>query len=400
MTEKREAPLRGVRILDLSRVIAGPLCTMQLADMGAEVIKIENPAGGDDSRRLKPPEAGGESHSYLAYNRNKKSVALDIRKPEGQSIINEIAERSDVLVENFRVGVLKRFGLDYETMKTRHPHLIYVSISAYGQKGPMSDRPGYDPILQAETGMMTINGDPSGPPMRHQLSIIDMFTAFNTATAICAALYERRSSGRGQRIDMALMASAVAGLGNAGAHYLASGENPPRPGNEHPTAAGSTLFETRTGPIFIVLTYERFFVEFFRDIVTRPDIPEDPRFKERTARYENRAELHALLADIFAGDTCENWLKRLRDFPAGKVRTIKDALESEEVAARGMVRTVPHPTAGSVRLIGSPYCFSDTPIVEPIAPPLLGADTENVLTNLLGYDQPEIDKFRNKGIIP
>jgi len=372
---------------------------MQLADMGAEVIKIEKPEGGDDSRHLKPPEAGGEGHSYLAFNRNKKSVALDIRSPEGKEIIHKLAARCDVLIENFRVGVMKRFGLDYASMKTRHPHLIYLSISAYGQEGPMSDRPGYDPVLQAEFGMMSINGDPEGPPMRHQLSIIDTFTSIHATAAICAALYERRDSGDGQYIDIALMASAISVLGNAGAFYLVSGENPPRPGNSHPTSAPSTLFETKTDPIFVALGNDRLFGRFCRNVLNRPDIFKDLRFANRQVRAANRTELYALLADIFASDTRENWLVKMRALPAGPVRTVGEALESEEVAARGMVRTVDHPSAGPLRVIGSPYRFSKTPVVEPVAPPLLGADTEVVLTDMLGYDEAKIAELREKKII-
>jgi len=398
MAETSKAPLSGVRVLDLSRLIAGPLCTMQLADMGASVIKIENPRRGDDSRRL-PPFTGGESHSYLAFNRNKKSVALDMRTPEGQQIIEELASRSDVLVENFRVGVMKRFGLDYDAMKTRHPHLIYLSVSAYGQEGPMSDRPGFDPVLQAEFGMMSINGDPSGPPVRHQLTIVDTLTAMQSTTAVCAALYERRTSGKGQHIDMSLMTSGVSALGNAGGYYLVSGENPPRPGNPHPTFAPSTLFETQTDPIFVALSNDRLFEKFCREIINRPEILEDPRFVNGQARVANREEIHALLGEIFAGDTRENWLVRMRTLPIGPVRTIGEALESEEIAASGMIKTVDHPTAGSVRLVGSPYRFSRTPVIEPDTPPLLGADTDTVLESLLGYDEARIAALREKKII-
>ena len=371
---------------------------MQLADMGAEVIKIENPEGGDDSRRL-PPHVGGESHSFLSFNRNKKSVALDIRKPEGQQIINGLAAKSDVLVENFRAGVMKRFGIDYPSMKTRHPHLIYLSISAYGQEGPMSDRPGFDPVFQAEFGLMSINGEPDRPPLRHQLTIIDTFTAIQASTAICAALFERRDSGQGQHIDLAMMASAVSILGNSGGYYLVSGENPPKPGNPHPTFAPSTLFETKTDPVFVALSNDRIFNRFCREIINRPEIIEDPRFADGKARAENREEIHALLADIFAGDTRENWLVKMRAFPVGPVRTVGEALESEEIAASGLLKTVEHPTAGSVRLVGSPYRFSRTPVRSPSAPPLLGADTDAVLNEILGFDETRIAKLREEKII-
>jgi crotonobetainyl-CoA:carnitine CoA-transferase CaiB-like acyl-CoA transferase len=398
MTEKSKAPLSGVRVLDLTRIIAGPLCTMQLADMGAEVIKIENPEGGDDSRRL-PPEVGGESHSYLTFNRNKKSVAVDIRTPRGQQIIRELASRSDVMAENFRVGVMKRFGLDYASMETRCPHLIYLSISAYGQEGPMSDRPGFDPVFQAEFGLMMINGEPDGQPLRHQLTIVDTVTAMQATSAVCAAIIEQRKSGKGQHIDISMMACAVSALGNAGGYYLVSGKNPPRPGNPHPTFAPSTLFQTSTDPIFVALSNDRVFDQFCRTVLNRPEILEDPRFENGRKRAGNRDEIHALLSGIFATDTCENWLKKMRALPVGPVRTVGEALESQEIASAGMLKTVSHPSAGSIRLVGAPYKFSRTPVVEPSAPPLLGTDTDAVLNDLLGYDENKIAELRANQII-
>ncbi|MFC1886199.1 CaiB/BaiF CoA transferase family protein [Thermodesulfobacteriota bacterium] len=399
MNETPKAPLSGIRVLDLSRVIAGPLCTMLLADMGAEVVKIENPERGDDSRHITPPEVAGESHFYLAFNRNKKSVALDIRTPEGKKIIHELAAKSDVLVENFRVGVMKRFGLDYDSIKERHPHLIYVSISAYGQTGSLSYRPGFDPIMQAEFGMMSITGEADGPPLRHPMSIIDTFTANHAATAVCAALFARGDSGKGQRLEMSLMNSAVVGLGNVANYYLVSGESPKRIGNTHMTSVPSTMFETKTGPIYMATGSDRLFGQVCKNVLDRPDIIENPKFAEPTARSANRDELYALLRAIFASETREHWLEKMRDLPAGAVRTISDALESKEVAENNLVRTVDHPTAGSVKLVGSPYRFSETPTVEPKAPPLLGADTEDVLINLIGYDEATIAELREKRVV-
>jgi crotonobetainyl-CoA:carnitine CoA-transferase CaiB-like acyl-CoA transferase len=399
MNEASKAPLSGVRILDLTRVIAGPLCTMLLADMGAEVVKIENPERGDDSRHITPPEVAGESHFYLAFNRNKKSVALDIRTPEGTKIINEIAAQSDVFIENFRPGIMKRFGLDYDSMKERYPHLIYVSISAYGQKGSLSYRPGYDPVMQAEFGMMSITGEPDGPPLRHPMSIIDTFTANHAATAICAALYARGDSGKGQRVEISLMNSAVVSLGNVATYYLVSGENPERTGNTHMTSVPSTLFETQNGPIYMSSGSNRMFGRVCNDALNRPDIFENQKFSEPTARSANREELYTLLREKFASDTRENWLEKMRDIPVGAVRKIGEALESKEVTENNLVRTVDHPTAGSIRLLGSPYGFSKTPTVEPKAPPLLGADTEDVLINMIGYDDAKIAELRDNRVI-
>jgi crotonobetainyl-CoA:carnitine CoA-transferase CaiB-like acyl-CoA transferase len=399
MNETPTTPLGGIRILDLSRVIAGPLCTMLLADMGADVLKIENPERGDDSRHMIPFDASGESHFYLAFNRNKKSVALDIRKPEGKKVIHELAARSDVFIENFRVGVMKRLGLDYDSIKVRHPHLIYVSISAYGQKGSMSQRPGYDSILQAEFGMMSITGEADGPPLRHPVSIVDTFTANHAATAVCAALFARRDTGKGQRIEVSLMTSAVAGLGNMANYYLVTGESPKRIGNAQMSSVPATLFETETGPIYVSTGSDRLFGQLCNNVLRRPDIAENPKFAEPTTRSSNRDELYALLQEIFASDTRENWLEKLRDIPAGPVRTIGEALESKEVAENDLLRTVDHPTAGSIKLVGSPYRFSETPVAEPKAPPLLGADTETVLSELIGYDSGEIAELRKKKVI-
>ena len=398
MNAESNAPLTGIRVLDLTRVIAGPYCTMQLADMGADVIKIENPEGGDDSRHIKPPDLNGESHFYLAFNRNKKSVVLNLRAPEGRQIIRDLAAKSDVLIENFRPGVMKRFGLDYASMKESHPHLIYLSISAYGQKGMMSDRPGFDPVLQAEFGMMSITGEPEGQPMRHPLAFVDIFTSIHSVAAICAALYVRKNSGRGQYIEMSLMTSAICGLSNAAAYYLTSGENPRRVGNQHMASVPSNLFETQTGPIFIAVGNERLFGKLCRNVFNRPDILDDPRFSTQEQRSANREELNDVLREIFAGDTRENWLAKMRDLPAGAVRTIGEALESDDVAEQGMLQTVNHPY-GPLRVIKSVYRFSETPVVEPKAPPLQGADTEATLRELLGYDTAKIDDLRKKKVI-
>jgi len=392
-------PLHGIRVLDFSRVLAGPYCTMQLADMGAEVIKIENPDGGDDTRGFRPPEAGGEAHYFLAYNRNKKSVALDIRSAEGQAVVHDLAATCDVLIENYRVGVMKRFGLHWEAMRERHPHLVYTSVSAYGQQGPQSDRPGFDPVVQAETGMMSITGEADGPWLRHPLSIIDTFTAIHATAAIAAALYARRDTGRGQYIELALTDAAVAALGNSALYYLTSGQQPPRTGNSHPTSIPTNLFQTKTGPIYISVAPQRLFATLCRDVLKRPELIDDARFASPAARSANRDALYALLDETFMQDTRESWLVRMRDLPAGAVRTLAEALEDPALAERGMVTTVDHPTAGPIRLLGSVYNFSDTPVVPPAAPPLLGQHTDEVLGGLLGYDAGRIAALREARVI-
>lgn len=392
-------PLEGVRVLDFSRIIAGPLCTQQLADMGAEVIKVENPDAGDDTRRMTNPNAGGEGHFFLAFNRSKQSLALDPRDPEGKAVLLGLLEETDVLVENYRPGVMKRFGLDYESLAERFPKLIYLSVSAYGQTGPMWDRPGFDPVLQAESGMMSLTGEPDGEPMRHALSLVDTMTGLQAVGAICAALLARGKSGRGQRIDLALMDMAVAALGNAGLYYLCSGEQPKRAGNSHMTSTPTNLFYAADGPIYMALGTNRLYGQLCRDVLERPDLVDDPRFKEPTDRLANRPALFKILSETFATQPRDVWLKRMRHLPSGPVRMVGEALESEEVAARGMVAEVEHPKAGTIRVIGSPLNFSASKLRAYEPPPVLGQHTEAILRDRLGYDDEKIAKMRADGVI-
>ena len=306
---------------------------------------------------------------------------------------------ADVVVENFRVGVMKRFGLDYASLAERFPRLVYVSVSAYGQDGPMADRPGFDPVLQAEFGMMSLTGEPDGQPMRHPLSLIDTMTALYAAASVNAALLARRDTGRGQYIELALADVAVAALGNAGLYYLCSGEPPPRTGNSHITSTPTNLFHAADGPLYMALGTDRLFGQLCRDVLDRPDLPDDPRFATPAARLAHRPELFALLNEIFGSEPRDYWLSRMRHLPAGPVRSVAEALESEEVAHRGMVRTIEHPSAGPIRILGSPIHFSDTPVkVDSAPPPLHGSDTEAVLRGL-GYDDARIAALRAGGAL-
>ncbi|MEX2615909.1 MAG: CoA transferase [Alphaproteobacteria bacterium] len=401
MSDELDKPLSGIRILDFSRVLAGPLATQQMSDLGAEVIKIEHPEHGDDTRGMKPPEIGGESHFFLAANRNKRSVTVDFTKPEGMALIHELAGECDILIENYRKGVMSRRGLEYESMKDRHPHLIYCSISAYGRKSPLADLAGFDPVLQAEAGLMSFCGEKDGDPLRHPLSIIDTYTSLYATQAIMGAIMMRQRTGRGQFIDLALYDVAIAVLTNVGLGYLVSGKNPVRRGNEHPTSIPNGLFHSKTGPFYIALGNPRLWKMFCDGVIDRPEWALDPPYATREGRQENRAALYAQLGEIFATDIRERWLEKLvaAGVPGGAVREVSEALEAPETAARGMVVHVSHPTGGDIRLIASPLKFSETPVIDPVAPPLLGQHTDEVLAELLGKNAAEIDALRRKKII-
>lgn len=397
MTASGTPPFQGLRVLDLSRVIAGPACTQTLADFGADVIKIENPKGGDDTRNMAGPNHQGESHFFLSFNRGKRSIGLDLTKPEGTAIVHTLAEQSDIAIENFRPGVAKRLGVDYEALSAINPRLIYVSISAYGQQGPLSDRPGFDPVLQAESGMMAMNGPIDGPQMRHPLSIIDTFTSLHATTAIATALYARTKTGKGQYIELALFDAAVAATSNAAQHYLTDGTQLARAGNAHPTAAPVNVFEAEDGSIYLALGNQRLY-ETFCKLIDRPDLAEDPQFATMAARTQNRDALAAILDGVFAQETRAHWAEKLRSVPAGPVQTIGEAMDSEAVAVRGLVETVDHPH-GPMRQLASIYRFSDTPVQTHQRSPLLGEHTEAVLTDLCGLDTARITQLRAAGVV-
>ncbi len=401
MSKSGRPPLDGIRVIDFSRVIAGPMCTQILADMGAEVIKIENPDGGDDTRKGAGPRAGGpggESHFFMTYNRGKKSVALDFTKPEGQAIVHKLLAGADVMVENFRPGVLKKYGFDYASVATKYPKLIYLSISAYGQTGPLSDRPGYDPVLQAESGMMSVNGEANGEGLRHAIAIVDTMTAIHSVAAVNAALYARRDTGKGQQIDLALYDTALVSLGNMGSYYLIGGEQPRRAGNGHFASAPNSSFETANGKIYMAVANQKLFADTAKAL-GHPEWVTDPRFDTVANRVANKPELTRLMEEVLTTDTKENWAQKLRHLPAGPIRSMKEALDEPEVKRRGMLKTYRHSRVGDVPLIGSNFHFSDTPVDDTRPPPALGEHTDRVLTELAGLGEAEIAGLREKKVI-
>ena len=391
-------PLAGIRVLDFSRIIAGPLATQHLADLGAEVIKIENPITGDEVRGWDSSGQPGISSFFTAFNRSKKSVAIDLKTNQGQALVRELVKHCDVLVENFRPGVMSRFGLNESSLRSENPGLIYVSISAYGASGSMSDRPGLDPVLQAESGMMAMTGFEDGPPLRHPLSIIDTLTAVQALSAISVALYARASHGRGDFLDLALYDTAIGALNNAALGYLTSGDLPPKTGNSHMQATPVDLFQTKTEPIYMAVGSDRLFLRFCEDVIEQPDLANDERFKTPADRRLHRDALKEIIETVLKNEPADFWLQRLRHLPAGKVRSLDEALRADETRERNMLWTI-NDGDRVQEVLGSPFKFDYHALSQPKPPPQLGADTRSVLQDLLELTSEDLDDLHRRQII-
>lgn len=400
-------PLNNIRILDISRALAGPYCTMMLGDLGADVIKVERPVSGDESRGWGPPFVGkpygpypGESAYFIAANRNKRSLTVNIQTQEGQEIIRQLARTSDVLVENYRTGALDQMGLGYHDLHSLYPKLVYCSISGYGRTGPFAERPGYDAILQAEGGMMSITGPVDGPPSRVGIPIIDITSGMFAVTAILAALHARNLTGEGQLVDISLFDSHIALLANIASNYLVGGEPPRRLGNAHPNLAPYEEFSARDGWFVLGAANERQW-GLLCDMLGRPDMKTDSRFANNGKRVANREALVGELNKIFSQRKVNDWLTEMikADLPCGPINSIPQVFAHPQAQARNMIIESEHPTAGTVRLTGFPYKLSQTPAEIHRPPPLLGEHTEEVLTGLLDFSPEDVTSMRNKGAI-
>jgi crotonobetainyl-CoA:carnitine CoA-transferase CaiB-like acyl-CoA transferase len=399
--------LAGLRVLDLSRILAGPTATQLLADLGAEVIKVERPGAGDDTRRWGPPflpDANGadssESAYYLSANRGKHSVAVNIADPRGQAIVQALAAQSDILVENFKPGDLLRYGLDFASLSVANPRLIYCSISGFGQSGPNAHRAGYDFLVQGEAGLMSLTGEPDGPPLKAGVGIADVLCGMYAAVGILAAVQARHVSGCGQHIDLALMDAQVAMLVNQGVAYLTDGQVPPRRGNDHPTIVPYGTFPARDGTFILAIGNDAQFARF-TSLAGVPGLANDPRFATNTARVRNRSVLTSLLAAVTAGRTSGEWLSacETEGVPAGPVQDLAEVFASPQVAARGMRVRMAHASGRNIDLIGNPLKLSQTPVRYGKAPPSLGEDTGDVLAKLMGLTATELQALALDGVI-
>lgn len=391
-------PLQDIRVLDLSRVLAGPYCTMVLGDLGAEVIKVEPPEG-DETRGWGPPFAGGESAYYLCVNRNKRGMLVNLKMEEGKSILRELALQSDVLVENFRPGTLKKFGLDFEALHTLNPRLIYCSISGFGQTGPLRDMPGYDFMIQAMGGVMSITGEPDGEPMKVGVAVADLFAGQNAVIAILAALQARTFTGEGQFIDIALFDSELGWLANVASNFLISGKNPKRYGNAHANIVPYQSFQASDGWLVVAVGNDRQF-ESFCNVIGSPELALDEHFTTNSARVQNRDVLIPLLKPIFLEKTVSGWLSLIGDqFPCGPINNFEQVFAMRQVREREMLVEMPHPTIGVLPLVGSPLKMKGTPVQYKSPPPLMGEHTADILKDVLGYSEEKVLELKGRGCV-
>ncbi|MBI1748382.1 MAG: CoA transferase [Acidobacteria bacterium] len=394
------SPLDGLVVLDLSRILAGPYGTMILGDMGAEIIKIEEPSQGDDTRRWGPPFINGESTYFLSVNRNKKSITLNLKHDRGKEILWRLIEKADVLVENFRPGTLARLGFGFETVAARRPELIYCSISGYGQSGPRGGEAGFDVAVQGECGVMSVTGLPEGPPIKMGISIADIVAGMYAVQGILLSLIARGKTGKGQRVDIALLDGMISTLTYQAGIYFGTGRNPVRLGNRHPSLAPYEPFRAKDDYIIIAVGNEGLWQRFC-EAISSPELSTDVRFATGSRRVDNYAALRQRLDPIIAARPADEWLSlfRRRQVPCGLVRSVEQALNDPQLKARNMIAEIEHPVAGPIKMVGCPIHLSETPASVRIPPPRLGQDNEPVYREYLGFSAATLNDLRAAGVI-
>lgn len=394
-------PLAGVRVLDLSRILAGPWCGMVLGDLGAEVIKVEHPGSGDDTRDWGLRVGSTETAYFNSVNRNKRSVCLDLKSPEGQEIARGLAKKSDVVIQNFKFGGIEKLGLGYDKLSEEHQDLIYCSITGYDRTGPEATRPGYDLVIQGEAGLMALNGEATQPPLKFGVAVVDMVTGMYAAQAILAALFERQKTGKGRHIGMALFDCGLMITAYYGLESLLMGEDPPRYGNGHPSIMPYGVFDAEDGPVVVAVGNNSQFSRFCTDVIERPDLAADERFKTNMNRTINREALMPEIKHELGRRKRKNLLDRLSraGIPCGEVAGLHEALTSKRATDAGLVTTMPHPEAGSVNVLASPYRFDGERLPVRSAPPQLGEGTRQVLQELLGLSDEKLSQLKAKGVV-
>ena len=399
MTASATGPMAGTRVVDLTRILAGPLCSMMLGDMGAEVIKVEPPGTGDDTRGWGPPFAAGEAAYFLGVNRNKRSITLNMAAPAGQQVLRDLITKADVLVDNFKLGTLDKWGFTDAWFDQNAPRLVRCSITGYGSSGPKAALPGYDFILQAESGLMSICGPEDGGPTKYGVAIVDVCTGMLACNSILAALNARTRTGKGQKVEVSLYESSLAMLVNVASNVLVSGKGGGRFGNGHPSIVPYTTYQAADGMMALAVGNDNQFART-AEVLGHPEWADDPRFKQNRARVENRAVIDDLIEQALEKDTADNWLAKLKaaGVPCGKINSVADALADPHTQARSMVETVEHPTIGALKMLGIPFKFSDTACTVRHAPPTLGQHTDEVLAEL-GRDAAAITQLRRDKII-
>ena len=401
LPEGMDFPLDGVRVLDLSRVFAGPLCGQVLADFGADVIKVEHPGRGDDTRDWGMRIGKTETTYYNSMNRNKRSITVDLQTPEGVKIIRDLLPQCDVVVQNFKTGGAEKLGLGYEQLKAIKPDLIYCSVAGYDSSGPEAKRPGYDLVIQGEAGLMALNGEASQPPLKFGVAAVDMMTGMYAAQAVLAALFRRSTTGKGRHIEMALYDCGLMITGYYGLDAMLLGHDPQRYGNAHPSIVPYGMYDAADGPLIIAVGNNAQFDKFCRQVIERPDIVEDPRFATNVERAKNRLVLSPMLKELIAGFARDVLLERLAaaGIPCGRVAGLHEALTSERTRRGGLLQEMPHPVAGTTHVFAPPYRMDGQRLPIRNAPPTLGAATREVLQQLLQLPEAELEALRDKGVL-